>query len=63
MLYINENLTRRRQEIFQALLIERRSGRLYTVFTKNGEVFCKTMQYGRKIRVDSMHKIAQILHE
>lgn len=63
VLYINENLTRRRQEIFQALLTERRSGRLYTVFTKNGEVFCKTMQYGRKIRVDSMHKIAQILHE
>ena len=60
-LYVSENLTRRKQEIFQALLTEKRANRLYTVFTKNGEVFCKTMQFGQKVRVDSMGKIPHVL--
>lgn len=62
-LFVSENLTRRKQEIFQALLAEKRAQRLYTVFTKNGEVFCKTMQFGRKIRVDSLDRIANVLHQ
>ena len=62
-LYVNENLTRRRQEIFQALLAEKRARKLYTVFTKNCEVYCKTVQYGRKIRVDSMEKVMSVLRE
>ena len=60
-LYVSENLTRKRQDIFQALLNEKRQKRLYTVFTKHGEVFCKTMQHGRKIRVDSLDAIPDAL--
>ena len=60
-LYISENLTRRRQEIFQALLNEKRHNRLYTVFTKNGDVFCKVVQHGRKIRVESLDAIPEAL--
>ena len=62
-LYVSENLTRRKQDIFHALLAEKRAQKLYTVFTKNGEVFCKTMQYGRKIRVESMGKIPYVLRQ
>ena len=62
-LYVSENLTRRKQEIFQALLAEKRAQRLYTVFTKNGDVFCKIMKFGQKVRVDSMSKIEYILRQ
>ena len=61
VLYVNESLSRRRQDIFQALLAEKRAGRLYAVFTKNGEVFCKASQFGRKVRVESLEKITHAL--
>lgn len=60
-LYVSENLTRKRQDIFQELLNLKRSRQIYTVFTKNGEVFCKTMQFGRKIRVGRVEDIPNAL--
>lgn len=60
-LYINENLSPYRQTVFQALLKEKQAKRIYTVYTKNGEVFCKTQQYGRKIKVESLQMIASVV--
>lgn len=62
-LYINENLSPYRQDIYHALLKEKAAKRLYTVFSKNCEVYCKTKQYGRKIRVYSLNMIQDILRE
>ena len=60
-LYISEHLTPYRQTIFQALLEEKRAKRVYTVYTKHGDVYCKIAQYGRKIKVDSMQQIPSVL--
>ena len=60
-LYVSENLTRKRQAIFQELLKLKRTNQIYTVFTKNGEVFCKAIQYGRKIRVENLDDVPRAL--
>ena len=60
-LYVSENLTRKRQDIFQELLKLKRANQIYTVFTKNGEVFCKAIQYGRKIRVENLDDVPRAL--
>lgn len=60
-LYINENLTPRRQKIVQALLAEKAAGKVYTVFSKNGTVFCKLMKHGARIRVTSEAQVRDIV--
>lgn len=60
-LFVRENLSPRRHEIFQALLREKAAKNIYTVFTRDGEVFCKLAQHGQKIRVRSVSEIQVLL--
>ena len=60
-LYISENLSKVRFHIFQKLLQEKRAKRLYSVFSKNGAVFCKAVKHGRKIRVSYVQQIPEVL--
>lgn len=62
-LYVSENLSPYRQAILQALVKEKQAKKLYTVFSQNGVVFCKTMQHGRKIRVHTLEMIPTVLRE
>lgn len=62
-LFVRENLSPYRQKIFSALLTEKLANRLYTVFTKNGEVYCKMTQYGRKIKIESLSRLETLLKE
>ena len=62
-LFVRENLSPRRHEIFQALLMEKAAKNIYTVFTKNGAVFCKLVQHGQKIRVRSLNEVQVLLQK
>lgn len=62
-LFISENLTPYRQNIYQALRREKKENRLYTVFSKHGEVYCKKVRHGQKIRVSDMGKISAVLRD
>ena len=60
-LFVNEFLTEDRQFIFQRLLEEKRKGKVYTVFTRNGSVFFKEIKGGRNIRVNDSEKLEAAL--
>ena len=53
-LYINESLTRRRSELFQILLRAKKSNKIYTVFSRYGQVFYKRAKLGKSVRVTSV---------
>ena len=59
-LFINESLTEEKNHIYHSLLAARKAGKVYTVFTRWGHVFCKTIKFGTSTRVDSMEKVRQL---
>lgn len=62
-LSIREHLSPYRQAIFNALIEERKVNKLYSVFTRDGNVFCKTKQHGRKIKVDTLERARSVIWE
>lgn len=59
-LFINEDLSPKQREIFHALMEEKKARKIWTVFSRNGAVFCKTSQHAQKIRVTDVRQISQI---
>ncbi|KAF0297606.1 hypothetical protein FJT64_004954 [Amphibalanus amphitrite] len=59
-LFINESLTEEKNHIYHSLLAARKAGKVYTVFTRWGHMFCKTIKFGTSTRVDSMEKVRQL---
>ena len=59
-LYINESLSKVRNEIFNELLSLKKQRKIYTVFTRNGAVFFKDKQYGQNVRVDNFSKLTAL---
>ena len=53
-LYINECLTRRRSELFQILLRAKKENKIYTVFSRYGQVYYKGTKLGKSVRVSSV---------
>ena len=53
-LYINECLTRRRSELFQILLRAKKEDKIYTVFSRYGQVYYKATKLGKSVRVSSV---------
>ena len=62
-LYVNESLTKLRRLLFRSLLAVKRAGKIYTVFTRNGNVLFKDKQYGVSTRVDSLQKLRELGHQ
>ena len=60
-LYINESLTAKNMQIFNALLDAKRSGWVYTVYTRRGLVNFKASRDSRGRRVDSIHQLKAII--
>ena len=63
-LYITESLTPSNRLLYQALLDARRpenGGRIASVFTRRGQVFCRVERGGANIRVPDWEKMQQIL--
>lgn len=60
-IYINECLTKRRAEIFGKFLGLKKSGKLFSVFSRNGQVFCTSEKYGRPMRVNSEREIDSLV--
>ena len=58
-LFISESLTKLRSLIFRSLLAAKREKRIYTVYTRGGQVFFKEKQHGVSTRVDSLQKVRQ----
>ena len=55
-LFINESLTQSKRDIFNKLLVHKKAGRLYCVFSQNGVVYCKTSQTSQKVLVGDVDK-------
>ena len=60
-LYVQESLTERRQEIFQALLQARRDGKIFSVFTQGGKVYYKMSFQDFPHRASSVEAVADIV--
>ena len=58
--FINECLTRRRAEIFGKLLSLRKTGKLFSVFSRNGQVFYTGEKFGKPTRVNSLEEIEKL---
>lgn len=56
-LFVGESLTKTRSLIFRSLLAAKREKRLYTVYTRGGNVYFKEQQFGVSTRVDSLKKV------
>ena len=59
-LYVNESLTKMRGQIFRSLLAARREKKIYTVYSRGGQVFFKQEQHGAGKRVDSLEQVRQL---
>ena len=59
-LFINESLTEEKGQIYHALLAAKKEGKIYTVFTRWGNVFYKTVKFGTNSRVESLDKLRQL---
>ena len=63
-LFINESLTPKRQGIFNALIQAKKpenGGKIISVFTRRGLVYCKTERNGRNIHVQDQEHLRRIL--
>lgn len=58
--FINECLTKRRAEIFGKLLSLKKSGKLFSVFSRNGQVFYTGEKFGKPTRVSSLEEIEKL---
>ena len=59
-LFVNESLTRLRGQIFRSLLAAKRAKKVYTVFSRGGNVYFKEKQHGVSTRVDSLQRLSQL---
>ena len=59
-LFINESLTKLRNQIFRSLLAAKRENKVYTVYSRGGHVFYKEKQYGVGKRVDSLQSVREL---
>lgn len=59
-LFINESLTRLRGLIFRSLLAARRQDKIYTVYSRGGQVFFKEKQHGVSTKVDSLPRLREL---
>ncbi|KAF0290740.1 hypothetical protein FJT64_001185 [Amphibalanus amphitrite] len=59
-LYVNESLTKMRGLIFRSLLAAKREKKVYTVYSRGGQVFFKQEQYGTGKRVDSLEQVRRL---
>ncbi|KAF0308094.1 hypothetical protein FJT64_002192 [Amphibalanus amphitrite] len=60
-IYINECLTKRRAEIFGRLLGLKKDGKLFSVFSRGGQVFCTSERYGKPIRVNTEREVDSLV--
>lgn len=60
-LYVQESLTERRQEIFQALLQARRDGKIFSVYTQGGKVLYRLAYQDYPHRAPSMEAVANLV--
>ena len=56
-LFISESLSERRHGWFRDLLQLKKNKCIYTVFSKNGQVYVKVSQHSKKILIDSAQKV------
>ena len=59
-LFVNESLTRLRGLIFRSLLAAKREKKIYTVYSRGGNVFFKEKQHGVSTRVDSLQRLGEL---
>ena len=59
-LFVNESLTRLRNQIFRSLLAVKRERRIYAVYSRGGHVFYKAKQHGVGKRVDSLQRVREM---
>ena len=59
-LFVNESLTRLRNLIFRSLLAAKREGKVYTVYSRGGQVYYKEQQHGVSTRVDSLQRLRDL---
>ena len=59
-LYINESLTKLRSLIFRSLLAAKRESKIYTVYSRGGQVYFKEKQHGVGTRVDSLYRLREL---
>lgn len=62
-LFVNENLTAYRHAVFMELRKKKAEKRIHCVFSKDGEVFCKLRQHGRKTRVPDFETLRDLLRD
>ena len=59
-LFINESLTKLRSQIFRSLLTAKRQKKIYTVYSRGGQVYFKEKQRGVSTRVDSLRRLREL---
>ena len=59
---MNESLTKLRGLIFRSLLAAKREKRVYTVYSRGGNVYFKEKQHGVSTRVDSLKRLRDLGH-
>ena len=59
-LFINESLTAQKNVIYRSLLDAKKAKKIYTVFTRWGHVFFKSVKFGTNTRVDSPAKLREL---
>ena len=59
-LFINESLTTQKSHIYHSLLEARKTGKVYTVFTRWGHVYYKAERFGTSSRVDNIEKVRKL---
>ena len=59
-LFVNESLTKLRGLMFRSLLAAKREGKVYTVYSRGGQVYYKEQQHGVSTRVDSMVRLREL---
>ena len=59
-LYVNESLTKLRGLIFRSLLAAKRERKVFTVYSRGGQVFFKEEQHGTSKRVNSLQQLREL---
>ena len=59
-LFVGENLSKLRGAIFRGLLAAKKEEKIYTVYTRGGQVYYKDKKGGTSTRVDSLLKLRQL---
>ena len=56
-LFVNESLSQNRQEAYLKLLELKKAGRIYTVYSRRGDVFFKDQRFGVSFRANSLAEV------